>query len=175
MAATDLHVNGPAFIDVALDGNLNFSRLGVTVDGPDVDLDGNYEDVFGDDAGPFVPTDVQYFGEVATIRTELIRWDEPFLRRVLGRIVPNPAGVLTFPDADVGTLVLEPSRIGNNNNHYALRYASSARTGLNREQARLFPACYPMGSVAYKPGTRVHRYTITWRAIPFEGNLYRFV
>ncbi len=177
MASTDLHVNGPAFIQVAFGGN--FQDLGVTVDGPDVEQDGNYEDVIGDDAGPFVPTDVQYFGEVATIRTEMIRWDDSVMRSVEGRILGQAPGPVGPPRSgvhflrDIGTLLIAGGQF------MALQYTSAARTGLPKEPFRQFLCVYPLGVISYKPATRVTRKTITWRAIPLEpntgGKLYNIV
>ena len=171
MASIDLHVNGPAFIEVAFGANGSFTRLGVTVDGPDVEEDGNYEDVTGDDAGPFIPTDVQFFGVVATIRTEMIRWDDALMRNVEGRIKNSSAGLHTLKD--IGTLLIAGDQI------MKMRYTSAARTGLPLEPFRQFEAAYPLGVISYKPATRVTRKTINWRAIPLtpivDGKLYTIV
>lgn len=168
MASTDLHVNGPAFIQISL-GNQSYSPFGVTIDGPDIEDDGNYEDVFGDDMGPFLPTDVQFMGQLATIRTEMIRWEETLLRRILGRINKTWGGI--HKPADIGTLMIA------GNNFFGLQYTSSARTGLPREASRRYPCVYPIGAVPFKPATRVTRFTITWRAIvnPVFGVLYTHI
>jgi len=168
MASTDLHVNGPAFIQVAIDGS-SYNAFGVTVDGPDIEEDGNFENVYADDLGPFLPTDVQYFGQLATIRTEMMRWDESVLRQILGRIRARAGG--NYVSNDIGTLLIA------GNQYIGLQYASSARTGLPREQGRRYPCCFPVGAVPFKPGTRVTRYTITFAAIvnPAVGVLYQNV
>jgi len=168
----DLHVNGPAIVRISSTLSGAFTRLGVTVDGPDVDTDANFEQVFGDDWGPFMPTDVQYFGEVATIRTEFIRWNETVMNSVEGRIVPTGAGAQVW--ADIGTLVREPTRIRSGQNYFRLEYESHARTSLPREYARRFHCVYPLGSIAFKPSTRVTRKTVTWFAIPnmLDGRLW---
>lgn len=165
MAYTDFHVNGPAIVSTKMASESAYSDLGITVDGVEPSFDGKYEDVIADDGGPMVPVDLQYFGEEARIRLELIRWDETRMRLVETRIAGKTVGQIRA--VDLGTLVVRASH------YFALSIATSARTGLSAENGYRFPVCHAVDSIPFKLGTRVTRKTLLIRAIPsVAGVLY---
>lgn len=163
MAYTDLHVNGPAIVQVALTGG-SYSNFGITEDGVDAEIRTYHEDVNTDDSGPGVPGDVQFFGEDATIRLNLIRWDNSVMNRVLALIRSGSTG--QFAAADIGTLMIAASK------YMSLKITSTARTGMTAEPSLTFPYVWLSDSVTMKVGTRVSRYGMTFRAVPVNGVLY---
>jgi len=163
MAYQDLHVNGPAKVQVALTGS-SYSDLGVTEDGVEPQLRIFHEDVITDDNGPAMATDVQFMGAEARIRLPMIRWDESTMRIVEGAIRSNTGG--TFDATEIGTLLIAGS------NYFSLRIQSSQRSGLVLESPITFPYAFPVDSVDFKLGTRVTRKQLVFRAIWYAGTLY---
>ena len=168
MAYTDFHVNGPSIVSVQFYGEAAYSNLGITVDGVGIGNEAAFEDVLSDDSGPQVPADVQYFGEQARLRLELIRWDETTLRKVESRIWATAALAKTVGAVravDIGTLI----KAGH---HTAgVKIASSARTGLTAEDPYTYGTCYAENVIDFKVGTRVTRKIITLRAIPSDAGV----
>ena len=168
MALTDLHVNGPATIQIDLTGNqTSFQNFGFTEDGVDVEIQGGFEDVNTDDAGPFVPGDVQFMGEVGIITLNMIRWDDNLMFQVLGRVGSLAAGLALA--TDVGTLIKTGLHFLN------LRILANARTNLVLERKHTFPQVYLEGSHSFRVGTRVTRRALRFRALPTAGVLYTSV
>jgi len=87
----------------------NIEDLGYTRNGIELSFQGFFLDVPGDenggDDGP--PVDVQYMGEIATIRMELTKYNSTVAEKVSARVnggsagVPVAAGTLMFGDNNV--------------------------------------------------------------------------
>lgn len=103
-------VFGPALI------KLDTESLGYTRNGADVRGKGFFGDVPGDEnggeAGP--PIDIQYFGETASVRLELTKYDPTVAAKALARLkgsaegVVGTAGTLMFGDSMTASLSIAP-------------------------------------------------------------------
>jgi len=165
MSYQDFHVNGPATIDLLWSGDSAYVNLGITVDGPDVSNRGHFEDVLADDGGPAVPVDVQYFGEDAQIRLDIIRWDETQMRRLESRIAGKTVGQVRA--VDIGTLMYRGLH------NFKMRINATARTGLSAENTWIYNVCWAEDVIQFKPSTKVLRKSVIIRAIPdTSGVLY---
>lgn len=163
MAATDLHVFGPALVEIGLTGGATVG-FGYTVEGVRIRIEQGFEDVMTDDAGFHMPGDVQWGGQTATIEAELIRWDEALFRTLEAAIRGRSGGAIT--SADIGTLMLAGAR------YFTARISGSQRTGLPAEDPYRFSAVWPIGEISSNHGTRVSRRQLSLRAIPINGILY---
>ena len=163
MAHTDLHVNGPALVQVALNGSA-YSNLGYTDDGVRATINTYHEDVMTDDYGSSIPGDVQFMGQDANISLPMVRWDAATMASVLGLIRNNSAGA--HLQADIGTLLIAGSKF------MGLRIQAIQRTGLTAEPVHTFAYAFPIQSAELSLSTRVSRINLTFRAIAVNGTLY---
>lgn len=166
MAASDLHVNGPAKVQVNFGSS--WVDLGYTENGVDVRLEELNEDVFSDEFGPSVPADVAYLGETAELVCSFISWDITNMENVEARF--RSAKTLgAVPTNCIGTLYFAGTK------YFGVRYLASTRCGLTAERYRQFDYAMAPGSISFTVGTRVTRRQITFRAIPRSGVLYTLV
>lgn len=101
-----VQVTGPALVRVGTGTDNALESLGHTGQGADVQSQGFFLDVPGDenggDAGP--PIEVQYMGEIARVRLEMTKWDSAVAAKVQSRLAdgtagtPGTAGTLMFGD-----------------------------------------------------------------------------
>lgn len=166
MAATDLHVFGPALVNVALDGS-TYTALGYSADGVRITLNSYSEDVISDDSGPAVPGDIQWMGQDARIVMDMVRFDKTtmeILKRRLRTSAVSSEGLV--PAAAVGTLLVTGGL------YFGLQIYPNQRTGLTAELPYKFPVCNVEGAIESPVGTRVRRTSLVFRAIPQGGTLY---
>ena len=106
--ATQPYYDGPCLIRVGTGSAGALEDLGYTEDGADVDIEGFFENVWGDQGGgpSGVPIDVQYFGELARIRLTLTKWDAAIADKVVPRVNGATAGTPATP----GTLMFQESK-----------------------------------------------------------------
>ena len=164
MAYTDLHVNGPARVNVALTGGA-YSNFGFTEDGVEITPTIYHEDVPTDDYGPSMPGDVQFMGAEFKISLPMVRWDLSVMNSVLAFIRSSTVGA--FSSAEIGSLMIAGGK------YMGLRIVSSARSGGSTEPTHVFPYAWPVGDIPFKVGTRVTRHRITFRAIYNSGTLFQ--
>ena len=169
MAASDLHVNGPAKVQVAFDGSGDtWVDLGYTEEGVDVRVEEHSEDIHTDEFGPATPRDVAYLGETAELVCNFISWDITNMDTVESR---HRSGKTTgaVPASCIGTLYFAGSK------YISVRYLASQRCGLTTEKYRQFLYCTVRGAIPFRVGTRVTRMAVTFRAIPRNEVLYTLV
>lgn len=169
MAYTDIHVSGPAIVSVARAGQ-SVSRLGVTDEGVNLRLDANYEPVMADDLGPYVPTDHQFMGILASISGRFTRYDESLMEQLRARTPGRGAGLMTA--ADIGHLAITASL------YWIVYIESAARTGSGSgglatvEPPWRFPMCLPTDAFSLNVGTRFSKSAFGFTAYPNNGVLY---
>lgn len=96
MAGT-IHVSGTSTVTV--DG----AELGVSVNGVTIKNHNQFQDVFTDELGPLIPTDVQNMGFFSTVEVELIKYDNDVLSNCIGPF----AGVGEGDIGQVGALLIQ--------------------------------------------------------------------
>lgn len=166
MAATDLHVNGPALVQISNDGS-TWVNLGYTEDGVDVELMEHNEDIFTDYSGPQTPHDVAYLGETADIRCSFVSWDESTMMTVESRFRSSASKTVgSITESCIGTLYFAGSK------YIGVRYLSSARCGLTTEKYRQFLYATVRGAIGLRAGTRITRMQVSFHAIPRSNVLY---
>lgn len=164
MAATDIHVAGPCLISVATNGS-SLASYGYTEDGAQLAIQAGFEDVHADDAGPFMPADIQWMGQVAQITLNMIRYEKSIADIIESFIRSGTGGTIT--SANIGTLMLAGSK------YMQLKVAPvAARSGLSAELPYTFGCCWPVDSINFNMGTRVTRRREIWRAVPLSGSLW---
>lgn len=162
MALTDLHVNGPAKVRVALTGG-SYTDLGYTEDGVEISPQVFHEDVQSDDYGPAMPADVQFMGAEFRISLPMVRWDATVMNAVLAWL--RSGSTFTFGMTDIGTLMVS------NGKYMGLQISGTARSSGTTEPTHTFTYAWPIGDQPLKVGTRVSRHRLTFRAIFVNGVL----
>lgn len=150
--AQQIHVNGEAQVQVAF-GTNPLQKLGVSIDGIDMDITDHTEPIYTDTFGPAVPFDEQHFLEDGTITCQLIFYDDAVLGQIRGRI--NSDGVM----GQAGSLW------GAGGFYFRLNVASPA-DGLPYN----FPKVRPKDAMRQKVGTKRTVWNVTFYAIPYTGN-----
>lgn len=153
-----IHVHGEAsvYVDVGLGAGL--TKLGVSVDGIDINLDMGEEDVIVDTFGPAVPFDVQYFLEQATVNMELVLYDLGILETILSRTGIHTFGVMSA----AGTLFKQQSHML----RLLIKSTPTNQGVTGSEPCWNFPFSYLRGNARQKVGTRRTIWTAEFRAIP---------
>lgn len=163
MASTDLHVNGPAEIQVSFGSA--YVGLGYSEDGVQVDPREHQEPIYSDHLGPMIPADIQYLGESALIRATLIQYDRSNMETLESRFRSGKTAG-TVPQSCIGTLYFAASK------YIGVQYGSTARCGLSAEKYKQFPYATVQDVMSFRVGTRVTRITVTFFAIARDGLLY---
>ena len=167
MAASDLHVNGPALVQVDL--GLGWVPLGYTEEGVDVELEEHHEDIHSDFRGPATPHDIAYLGETADIRCNFISWCGSTMNAVESRFRSNTKTVGAVDANCIGTLYFAGAK------SIGVRYQAAQRCGLVLEQFRQFASAIVGGVISTRVGTRVSRMIVSFHAIPRSEVLYTIV
>lgn len=139
------------------------SLLGFTRNGAEISATGYFLDVPGDehggDDGP--PIDVQYMGEIASVRLELTKWDLALGRTVESRRnsgtggSPGTAGALMFGGVAGSSL--------------AFRVLVNTATAAQR---RNFLRCFPRNVIEINKGTRFSTLVVEFEAHAVNGVLW---
>lgn len=152
--AITYHVDGPAQIKVGTGVSGALEVLGYTRDGAEIRLEGFFEEVKSDDTGgeQGPPGDLNYLGEQAVIRLELVKYDGTVADKVMPRIkgqtppgTPASPGQLMLQDSKAIRLLIQPSGTG------AVPWN--------------FPAGIVYGAIEVNKGTRHSRLVMEWRAL----------
>lgn len=112
--AIAVNVAGPALVKVGTGAEGALESLGYTGRGADVQSQGFFVDVPGDqnggEQGP--PIDVQYLGEICRVRLELTKYDEAIALKIRSRLLagtegtPGTAGTLMFGETKTVRVLL---------------------------------------------------------------------
>ena len=95
--ANTIQVDGLATIKIASPAAGSLETLGYTINGVEITEQVFTEEVKGDENGgdPGPPIDIQYLGEVHTIRMTLTKYDEAVLNKVRAGIAGGTAGTIS--------------------------------------------------------------------------------
>jgi hypothetical protein len=152
--ALQLHVNGPAEIQIDAGGGLE--QLGFSVDGVSISFNMLQEDVFVDCYGPKMPYDVQYFLQSINVKCDLILHDNDVLNEILAGIA-DPTGNAGIVGA-AGDLYIQ-----NVHYHRLLIKSIPDNTGLTDvEPCHNFPVAMLTDVATGNFGTRRTQYALTW-------------
>lgn len=150
-------VNGPAVIRVGLQGVGQVDALadvGITENGPSIQVDNLEEPVQADNAGPQMPADLQDMGKVATIRFGLPIYDLAVLTAwFLSKQSGGSEGQIMAP----GTLIYAGGK--------GFRLIISSPT--DNQPWRFFYT--RVKSCSLRPGTKYNVYDVALEAIPYVG------
>ena len=168
----EFHVNGLAKIYVGV-GSSSPIQLGYSQDGVTVELHYETDDIHTDKWGSKVPEDVMDFGQWATIKCNLIKYDAPTLQYLQGRLgnatLPNnDPNVTSGYLSEIGTLM---AQCGNMYPIWITRQQTNCET--NVEGGWKFYTGYLADVDSFKVGTRVTIHDVTFRCLPnVSGTLY---
>ncbi len=162
------HVNGLATIwtDVAESGTA--AILGYSQDGVTIELHYETEDVHTDKWGPRIPEDILNYGQWATVKCSLIKYDMAQLQSLQGRIVTNGLGTpgsepnVTGGVLDIGELM---SQCEDFNQLWIQRVNPGCEVS-TIEGGWKFGATYLADVDTFKVGTRVTMHDLTFRCLP---------
>lgn len=103
MAGPIVQVAGLAVIEVNTAAGNGLEVLGYTQDGAEIEFEGKYIDVPGDENAGLedLPVDVQFIGELAIIRLRLTKWDDLVGNKIRALTLGGTAGA----PAAVGSLM----------------------------------------------------------------------
>lgn len=150
--AIGVQVAGKALVKVDTGSANALEDLGYSINGIEISQEPYFSDVPSDenggDEGP--PIDVQYFGEIATIRMELSRWDPAIAAKIDPFLYGGTSGTQGTP----GSLMSGFS--------YRLVIVTSALP-------RNFPIAFPSEPIEINKGTKYSRLAITWKAYGFTN------
>jgi hypothetical protein len=90
--ATQFYSTGPAMLYVGTAGGGALEFLGFSEDGVNITLNGHFENVNADYAGPVLPADVQFMGEEGFIEATLTRFSDVILDKLLVRLSNSVSG-----------------------------------------------------------------------------------
>ena len=157
--AIQYHVAGAALIRVDTGASHALEDLGYTRDSAEIRFEGRFEELHSDDVGgeQGPPGDLNYLGEDATVRLELVRWDAAVADKLVTRLYDGTAGQPGPP----GTLLLQDAK------SFRLLVHSQA-TPMNFPRAILF------GAIEINKGERHSRLVLEFRCLkdPTSGKLY---
>jgi hypothetical protein len=150
-------VNGPAIIRVGLQGTGQvdaLSDVGITENGPNIEIEWLDEPVQADNAGPRLEADVQHMGKRARIRFALPIYDLTVLTTwILSHAAGNAEGNMLA----AGTLIFASGR--------GFRLILSSPT--DAQPWRFF--FVRVVSAGLRPGTKYNIYDVVCEAIPYVG------
>lgn len=159
--ARTVHVAGPAAISIDSGVGNSLELLGLTINGAEIREEIFMENVPGDenggDAGP--PIDVQYFGEVHSVRLELSSWDSVVIAKLLPVLYGGVAGVLGTAGTLMGQgaktfrLLINSSNEPRNYPRAFLRNQKETNKGTKFSRYVLEFQCHAVGTVYSGGGT----------------------
>lgn len=154
--AITVHVNGAARIDITTFTG-GTEQLGYSENGVTINTNIATQDIFTDQFGQGVPTDVLFLGEQGTVDIELLSWDWAVLNRLLSpidKVVLNTPGQVAT--TDYGCLYAKDVLT------YGLKI-NAVKTG---ERSYTFPAAFLVDQRSLTIGTRESRWSLTFRVLP---------
>lgn len=159
--AITVHSSGPARVDITTASG-GTEQLGYSENGVTINLEVATEDVFTDQFGQGVPTDVLFLGVQGTVDIELISWDWNVLNKALSYVdkaTLNTAG--QFGTGDLGCFY------ANDDLYFGLKI-NATKSG---ERSFTFGAAWITESHSLTIGTRESRWSLTFRIVPVvEGS-----
>lgn len=149
--ALAIHVPGPTLVKVDAGLGAGLEDLGYTIDGVDVEFTAMTGEIPGDQNGGSEgpPIDVQFFGEMARIRTEFSRFDEAVVDKIRVRVNSATLGTNAAP----GSLMIATS--------YRLLLVPTDVT-----YAMNFPIALCRNPITSNVGTKFQRLSMDWEAHP---------
>lgn len=128
--------------------------------GARVEIVDNTEQVYTDTYGPYVPFDEQHFLQHAIIRVELVNYVEAVLVDMRGRafLAGGDAGSTEGRQADAGLLWGAGSK-------YFRFYIASPALAIPYN----FPKTRLLDAIPFNMGTRVTRWNLVLKAVPYSG------
>lgn len=155
--AADIHINGAALVKVGLQGTGQVDALqvvGITENGPQIEIDFLEEPVIADNAGPQLPADYQQMGKMARISFALPIYD---LAVLTTWFLSNQSGSAEGRILAVGTLIFA------NNKGFRVVLSSP----IEGQPWRFFWC--KVNSCKIRPGTKYNIYDVSLTAIPYIG------
>lgn len=156
--ATAVHVNGPATIQVGTAGEAaagGLSTIGMTENGPRIEIEFYKEGVVADNAGPNIPVEWQMMGKTAKITFSLPIYD---IATLTTWFLGNQAGATEGSIPAIGTLMLAGG------GGFRLVITSP----IDAQPWRFFNCS--IESIGLRPGTKYNIYDISIDAIPYVYN-----
>ena len=171
---TQFHVNGLATIWV--DYGEGDTVLGYSIDGVTIDMNFESEMVFTDKWGPKVPEDVLNQGQWATVRCQLVKYNNEPLQAVKERLtgVTSNYGGLPNEYSDdtiaIGALMKQCDHLITLSVDRGTT-CTELGTGIEYEGGWQFKGAYLADTDSFQVGTRVTSHDLTFRCIPDASGL----
>lgn len=149
--ALAIHVPGPTLVQIDAGLGAGLENLGYTIDGVDVEFTAMTGEIPGDQNGGSEgpPIDVQFFGEMARVRTEFSRFDAAVVDSIRVRVSGSALGFNAAPGSLMSTgvyrLLLLPADVS-----YAMN----------------FPIALCRNPITSNVGTKFQRLSMDWEVHP---------
>lgn len=167
MATTTTHVNGSALVYIATGGSFVPAGLGYGSEaGVRLTFNNYTEPWFSDRMGPYIPVEVQNFGQDCVIEVDFHQWDDTVMDLVWKRLHNASTG------ADVGESGNDPLHIGTlyRANVQYLRVTITKLFSGEATGPFNFPYCVLEGPRTLNVGSRASAQTLIFRALPNPTN-----
>jgi hypothetical protein len=154
MAVTN-HVNGPAGVFVGLGSSGALEELGYSVSGIDITFN-YYQDPINTDVFGLCPFDMTQYPGSATIKAELISYDDSVITQVFAIGGASGAGV----SCAAGTLL-----VAQGHSYRLLIKSQASGTG---EACNNFLNAFLVPDQSFSVGSKPTIYVVTWMALPAQ-------